>query len=54
MLAVINVDACPFSAFSDLTCHLEDTGIGALGYNLRPFGKGTINLKVATKRLFYQ
>ena len=24
----INVDAYPFLAFSDLTCHLEDTGIG--------------------------
>ena len=22
------VDAYPFLAFSDLTCHLEDTGIG--------------------------
>ena len=25
--AVISVDAYPFLAFSDLTCHLEDTGI---------------------------
>ena len=25
---VISVDAYPFLAFSDLTCHLEDTGIG--------------------------
>ena len=24
---VISVDAYPFLAFSDLTCHLEDTGI---------------------------
>ena len=23
-----NVDAYPFLAFSDLTCHLEDVGIG--------------------------
>ena len=22
------VDTCPFLAFSDLTCHLEDAGIG--------------------------
>ena len=29
MVAVISVDAYPFLAFSDLTCHLEDTGIGA-------------------------
>ena len=28
MVAVISVDACLFLAFSDLTCHLEDTGIG--------------------------
>ena len=25
---VISVDAYPFLAFSNLTCHLEDTGIG--------------------------
>ena len=29
MVAVISVDAYPFLAFSDLTCHLEDKGIGA-------------------------
>ena len=28
MVAVIGADAYPFLAFSDLTCHLEDTGIG--------------------------
>ena len=28
MVAVISVDACPVLAFSDLTCHLEDTRIG--------------------------
>ena len=28
MVAVVNVDAYPFLAFSDLACHLEDTGIG--------------------------
>ena len=27
VVAVINVDAYLFLAFSDLTCHLEDTGI---------------------------
>ena len=27
MLAVISVDANPLLAFSDLTCHPEDTGI---------------------------
>ena len=28
VVAVISVDAYPFLAFSDLICHLEDTGIG--------------------------
>ena len=28
VLGVISVDAYPFLPFSDLTCHLEDTGIG--------------------------
>ena len=28
VLAVISVDAYPFLAFSDLTCYLQDTGIG--------------------------
>ena len=28
MVAGISVDAYPFLAFSDLNCHLEDTGIG--------------------------
>ena len=27
VVAVIGVDAFTFLAFSDLTCHLEDTGI---------------------------
>ena len=30
VVAVISVDAYPFLAISDLTCHLEDTGIGVL------------------------
>ena len=29
VVAVISLDAYPFLAFSDLTCVLEDTGIGA-------------------------
>ena len=28
VVAVSSVDAYPFLAFSDLTCHLEDTRIG--------------------------
>ena len=27
MVGVISVDTYPFLAFSDLTCHLKDTGI---------------------------
>ena len=30
MVAVISVDAYPFLAFSDLICHLEDTGMDVL------------------------
>ena len=30
VVVVISVDAYPFLALSDLTCHLEDTGIGVL------------------------
>ena len=28
VVAVITLDAYPFLAFSNLTCHLDDTGIG--------------------------
>ena len=28
MVAVISVDVCPFLAFSGLSCHLENMGIG--------------------------
>ena len=28
VVPVISVDSDPFLAFTDLTCHLEDTGIG--------------------------
>ena len=28
MVTVISVDAYSFLGFSDLTCHLEDTGVG--------------------------
>ena len=30
MVAVISVDAYHFWTFSDLTCHLDDIGIGLL------------------------
>ena len=37
VVAVISVDAYPFLAFSDLTYHLEDTGIGAFWFNCAPW-----------------
>ena len=33
-VAVISVDGYPFLDFSDLTCHLEDTGIGVFWLSL--------------------
>ena len=33
VVAVISVDAYPFLAFSDLTCHLEDTEIGVFWFH---------------------
>ena len=51
VVAVISVDAYPFFASSDLTCHLEDTGIGVPLCHLivrRP------NLEVATQSLLLQ
>ena len=33
VVAVTSVDAYPFLAFSDLTCHLEDTGIGVFWFH---------------------
>ena len=33
MVAVISVGAYPFLAFSDLTCHLGDIGIGVFWLN---------------------
>ena len=41
MVAVINVDAYPFLTVSDLTCHLEDTEIGASGCIVSPDSKET-------------
>ena len=41
MEAVISVDAYPFLGFSDLTCHLEHTGIGVFWLHLPPDSKET-------------
>ena len=50
---MISVDAYPFLAFSDLTCHLEDTEIGASGCTVPPDVR-ILNLEVATKLLLHQ
>ena len=36
MAAVISVDGYPFLAFSDLTCHLENMGIGVFCCTVPP------------------
>ena len=54
MVAVISVDAYPFSAFSELTCQIEDTGIGVFWFALCRLIVKRPNLDVATKRLLYQ
>ena len=54
VVAVISVDAYPFLAFSDLTCHLEDTGMGVFMVALCRMIVRRPNLEVATKRLFHQ
>ena len=51
MVAVISADAYPFLAFSDLTCHLEDTRIGVFLVALCHLIDRRLNLEVATKRL---
>ena len=48
VVAVICVDAYPFLAFSDLTCHLEDTQIGVFLVELCCLIVGRLNLKVGT------
>ena len=61
VVAVICIDAYPFLAFSDLTCHLKATGIGVFWYGNRCFLVTQCclivrrpNLEVARKRLLYQ
>ena len=50
MVAVISVDAYHFLTFSDLTWHLEDTGISAFWLQCAPDSKetelGSINQEV--------
>ena len=51
---MISVDAYPFLAFSDLTCHLKDTGIGVNMVTLCRLIIRRPNLEIATKRLLHQ
>ena len=53
MAAVTSVDAHLFLAFSDLTCHLEDTGMCFLVAMCRLIVRKP-NLQVPTKRLLHQ
>ena len=41
VVAVISVDDYPFWAFSDLTCHLQDSGIGVFWLHCLPDSKET-------------
>ena len=50
---MISIAAYPFLAFSDLTCHFEDTRIGVFCSPVLPDSKET-NLGVAIKRLLHQ
>ena len=50
---MVSVDAYLFLAFSDLTCHVEDTGIGFL-VTLCHLIVRRPNLEVVTKRLLHQ
>ena len=53
MIAVISVDTYPFLVFSDLTCHLKDTGINVFGCTVQSDSKKT-KLEVVTKSLLHQ
>ena len=54
VVAVISADAYPFLAFQDLTCHLEDTGIGVFWLHCAHLIVRRPNLEVATKRVHQQ
>ena len=54
VIAVISVDAYPFLAFSELTCHLEDTEIRCCLLALCRQIVRRPNLEATTKRLLYQ
>ena len=59
MVAVINLDVCPFLTVSDLTCHFEDTRIGVVVlfkndwfFCLRMVGGGVCPKTIALKVFF--
>ena len=52
VVAVISVDAYPFFAFSDKTCHLEDMGMCFLVALCHLIGRRP-NLEVATKKFLH-
>ena len=53
-MAVIIVDVCLFLAYSDLTCHIEDTWIGFFLVPLCHLVVRILNLEVAVNRFFHQ
>ena len=53
VVAENSADACHFFAFSDLTCHIDDTGIAVFWLHCRLIVRRP-NLQAATKRLLYQ
>ena len=48
VVTVISVDVYLFGGFSDLSCHLEDMGIGVFWLQC------ALNWEVATKRLLHE
>ena len=54
VVAAISVDAYPFLALSNLTCHLNDKGIGVFWFAMCRQIVRRPNLEVVTKRLLHQ
>ena len=54
MIAVVSVDAYPFLALSDLTCHLEDMGICVFWLYCVTKEVRRPNLEEATKKFLHQ
>ena len=54
MVAVISVDAYPLLPFSDLSYHLEDTGVSVFWLHCVKSIVMRANLEVVNKRLLHQ